>query len=418
LEKAVIESKEGFIPIEEFNQMIKRYMPTATGYWTKDEAATQHDFSEALAEWISWYLPEEQSIIDFGCGNGKYVKYLSDKGFIVLGIEGNGFTVTETDQFIERDLTKPIEIGGCENAICLEVGEHIPIEYTKQFIDNLTYNTKDTIILSWALPGQEGYYHVNCRGNEWVISQMKKRGFKYLKEDSDLARNIVEDRFNYFKNTIMIFQSEGMLDKIGRACKTDKSAEHHDYCKIYESYLNPLKSSNVSLIEIGVGGYEFIDRGGESLKMWYQYFPNGKIIGIDIFPKEGIANDRTEFWQGSQTDDNLLRAIIKREDGAEKRIVIDDASHHNARTIETFKIVFPLLKSGDIYFIEDVHTSYWLENFEGNEVPGAEATTMRFFTDLTHQLNHETMLAKYKNKYAGKIEFIHFYKEMIVIKKL
>ncbi len=43
---------------------------------------------------------------------------------------------------------------------------------------------------------------------------------------------------------------------------------------------------------------------------------------------------------------------------------------------------------------------------------------MRFFTDLTHQLNYETILPKYKNKYSGKIEFIHFYKGLIVIKKL
>jgi 23S rRNA U2552 (ribose-2'-O)-methylase RlmE/FtsJ len=392
-------------------------MPNETGYWTKDEAATQHDFSEALAEWISWYFLEDKTIIDFGCGNGKYVAYLESKGFDIAGIEGDGSTVTERIKFIEQDLTKPFGIE-CGNAICLEVGEHIPAEYTKQFIDNLTNNTKDTIILSWALPGQEGYYHVNCKSNEWVQIEMENRGFKYMEEDTQLARNIVEDRFNYFKNTIMIFQKEGVLDKIGRACRTDKSAEHHDYCKIYEAYLNPLKSSNVSLIEIGVGGYEFPDRGGESLRMWYQYFPNGKIIGIDIFPKEGVINDRTEFWQGSQTDDNLLRAIITREYDKEKRIVIDDASHHNLRTIETFKIVFPLLKSGDMYFIEDVHTSYWLDYYDGNEVPGADATTMRFFTDLTHQLNHDTMLAKYKNKYAGKIEFIHFYKEIIVIKKL
>jgi hypothetical protein len=390
-------------------------MPTQTGYWNKDEAAGNHDFSEALAQWIGWYLPKEQKIIDFGCGNGKYVSYLKDHD--ITGIEGDGSTVTETKKFIEQDLTKPFKIE-CVNAICLEVGEHIPAEFEQRLIDNLT-NAKNKIILSWATPGQAGYYHVNCQSNEWVIKQMKQRGFHYLKEDSELARDIVEDRFKYFKNTIMIFQSEqGVLDELGRISQTDKSSDHHDYCKVYESYLSSFKYSNVSVIEIGVGGYEFTDRGGQSLRMWYQYFPNGKIIGIDIYKKEGIINDRTEFWQGSQTDENLMKTIIDREENAEIRIVIDDASHVNKLTIETFKKVFPMLKSGDLYFVEDVHTSYWEDHFSGNEKPGAKSTTMGFFTELTHQLNHETIQPKYKNMYAGKIEFIHFYKEMIVIKKL
>jgi len=216
-------------------------MPTETGYWNEQEAEGQHDFSEALAEWISWYLPKEQNLVDFGCGNGKYVAYMEEWWFNVMGIEGNASTVTETFQFIEQDLTKPFGFE-CDNGICLEVGEHIPAAYTKQFIDNLTWNVKNKIILSWATPGQQGYYHVNCQTNEWVIKEMKQRGFIYLKKDSDLARDIVEDRFKYFKNTIMIFQSkQGLLDELGRSYQTDKSSVHHDYCKIYESYLSSLK---------------------------------------------------------------------------------------------------------------------------------------------------------------------------------
>ena len=390
-------------------------MPNETGYWNEEEAKNNHDFSEALAEWLGWYFHKKENVVDFGCGNGKYVSYLQDKGFNIIGIEGAN-TVTETNQFIEQDLTSAFWFE-CDNGICLEVGEHIPAEYVKQFIDNITGNVKNTIVLSWALPGQEGYHHVNCKSNEWVINEMEQRGFKYLQDDSDLARDIVEDRFQYFKNTIMIFQSKE-LDEIGRTYHTDKSSEHHDYCKVYDAYLSSFKYLNISLVEIGVGGYEFPDRGGESLRMWYEYFPNGKIIGIDVYQKEGIVNDRTEFWQGSQTDENLLSTIIKREENATQRIVIDDASHSNPLTIDTFKKVFPLLLSGDLYFVEDVHTSYWKENFDGNEVPGAKGTTMEFFLSLTHQLNHETIEPKYKNKYAGKIEFIHFYKEIIVIKKL
>lgn len=210
-----------------------------------------------------------------------------------------------------------------------------------------------------------------------------------------------------------------MLDVLAIKYGTDKASNHHGFASIYESYLSSFKDSKISIIECGVGGYQYPDRGGESLRMWYEYFPNAKLIGIDIHPKEGIINDRTEFWEGSQIDRGLLSAIIEREAGAEKRIVIDDASHVNPLTIATFEIVFPLLKSGDLYFVEDVHSSYWSEwGYEGNEVPGTVGTTMQFFTFLTHQLNAEHLKAEYKNQYVQMIEWIHFYKEMIVIKRL
>lgn len=208
------------------------------------------------------------------------------------------------------------------------------------------------------------------------------------------------------------------LDALGLFFHTDKSSEHHNYLHVYESYLLPYRDKNISLIECGVGGYQYPDRGGESLRMWHGYFPYGKIIGIDIYQKENIINGRTEFWQGSQTDKHLLSTIIERESNAYGRVFIDDASHSNPLTIKTFEIVFPLLKSGDIYFVEDVHTSYWEKyGYNGNPEPGKGVTAMNYFTFLCHQLNYETLLPEYANEFAGMIEFIHFYKEMIVIKR-
>lgn len=215
-----------------------------------------------------------------------------------------------------------------------------------------------------------------------------------------------------------------MLDDLAKKYGTDKSSLHHGFADIYESYLSSFKDSRISLIELGVGGYQFADRGGEGLRMWYDYFRQGKIIGIDLYPKEGIINNRTEFWQGSQIDRGLLQAIIEREAGAERRFVIDDASHNNLLTIETFNIVFPMLESGDLYFVEDIHSSYWEAiavdgtDYGGKYEPGAVETTMRFFTDLTHQLNAEHLKQEYRNEYANMIEFIHFHKEMIVIKHI
>ena len=52
---------------------------------------------------------------------------------------------------------------------------------------------------------------------------------------------------------------------------TDKWG-HHFYTDKYEDILKHLKEAEIKLLEIGVGGYEFPDRGGGSLRMWKEYF--------------------------------------------------------------------------------------------------------------------------------------------------
>lgn len=207
------------------------------------------------------------------------------------------------------------------------------------------------------------------------------------------------------------------LNDLALKYKTDKASTEHDYCHIYESYLLPFKDKRISLIELGAGGYHYEDRGGESLRMWYDYFRNGKIIGVDLYNKKGLINDRTEFWQGHQDNEHLLQTIIEREAGADVRVFIDDASHINELTIKSFQITFPLLKSGDFYFSEDLHCSYWDEHFSGNPEPGRGITAMNYFTHLAHQLNDHVLLPEFQNEFAGKIEFVHFYRELVVLKR-
>lgn len=184
-------------------------MPSETGYWNKEEAATNHDFSYQLARWIAGYLPKEIAVYDFGAGNGAYVRYLHDVGFKnVWAFEGDKETVTEIGNIIEQDLSVPFILprDSIGNSICLEVGEHLPEECLESLLDNVCLNTRYKLILSWAIPGQDGYHHVSCRHNVWVINEMERRGFKLLAEDSLKARSVIEDRMSYFRNTIMIFE--------------------------------------------------------------------------------------------------------------------------------------------------------------------------------------------------------------------
>lgn len=178
-----------------------------TGIWEQDIADNGHLFSYYLARWIAAYLPKDKPVFDLGCGKGTYCAYLYDRGFSnVKGVEGYPLNNFEWSDIIIQDLSQPFYLGK-GNVICLEVIEHIPDEFSEVVFDNIAGHTGNgcKVILSCAVPGQGGDGHVNCRPNLWVIAQMEKRGFKLLTEDTQSARNIIENHCAYFRETILIF---------------------------------------------------------------------------------------------------------------------------------------------------------------------------------------------------------------------
>jgi hypothetical protein len=74
------------------------------------------------------------------------------------------------------------------------------------------------------------------------------------------------------------------LTKLAIEYRTDKWGGHF-YTPHYHAHLMHLRESPINLLEIGIGGYDDPAKGGESLRMWQDYFPNGKIYGIDIANK-------------------------------------------------------------------------------------------------------------------------------------
>ena len=108
------------------------------------------------------------------------------------------------------------------------------------------------------------------------------------------------------------------LDKLALKYNSDKYGEHF-YTKIYEKFMSKKKNENINLFEIGIGGYvqgkDYSDpyKGGESLKMWRDYFKKGTICGLDIYEKKLVLGSRVNIYKGSQTDPKVLNKIIKEQ---------------------------------------------------------------------------------------------------------
>ncbi|MFK7058789.1 CmcI family methyltransferase [Flavobacterium oreochromis] len=84
-----------------------------------------------------------------------------------------------------------------------------------------------------------------------------------------------------------------------------------------------------------------------------------KNFSIDIYDKFKLQENRIKIYKGSQVDENLLKGICK--EVGEFDLIIDDGSHINDHVIKTFEYLFPRLKKGGYYVIEDTQTSYWKE---------------------------------------------------------
>jgi len=201
---------------------------------------------------------------------------------------------------------------------------------------------------------------------------------------------------------------------------TDK-AGHHEYCEAYEFFLSGMKYHTFTMIELGIGGAENPNKGGSSLRMWMEYFPLAEIHGIDIHKKalDGFDDNRVKIHQGSQDDGTFLNSVLA-STRITPKVIIDDASHINALTLRTFELLFPALAPGGVYVVEDIHTSYWPEIYGGGFHDG---TVMEFFKAQADFLNQEHWHYQNANRinlvtpFIADIESIHFFKEIIFIRK-
>lgn len=185
------------------------------GAWLCKDAARYH-FDEPLAKALVELFKKEkaESILDLGCGAGKYVDFLAselDSRTYIVGIDGNPNTPRFSQRCFVGDLSKPVGVGRVGKppgrfhwVMSLETGEHIPKKYEVAFLNNLTANAACGVVLSWFPVHGHGVGHVNPRTNKWVKKQMAKRGFQPMDDVAQKLREVSEHW--WFKSSIMVFK--------------------------------------------------------------------------------------------------------------------------------------------------------------------------------------------------------------------
>lgn len=176
----------------------------------------------------------------------------------------------------------------------------------------------------------------------------------------------------------------------------------HFYAKtIYPRYLEARRNEALKVLEVGIAY-------GGALQAMRDYLPNSQIIGYDLDLEQCRIEDSTRItlMQGSQDDRTKLRELVNAFGPFD--MVIDDACHLFNPQRVSLEELWPAVKPGGLYFIEDVFT---LAGKRGNAS-----------SQIFHHLK-ETWLTEDKFAKKNFIDFnkdvaaMTFYPTLIVIEK-
>ncbi len=204
------------------------------------------------------------------------------------------------------------------------------------------------------------------------------------------------------------------LDEVGLKYGTDKASEGHGFLGFYERFFRDLQDlSNLRIMEIGV-------YNGDSLRMWEEYFPHASIVGVDIDPRTlANATARTTIELADQS--NIVDLTRLATTHGPFDIVLDDGSHHWDHQITSFRTLYPHIKPGGYYVLEDLDTSYgrYVPDYQKTGTISAAKYLHLFLDalvgDTALDLGQET--DAFIRSYAPCTEFVAFHKRTAVIRR-
>lgn len=187
--------------------------------------------------------------------------------------------------------------------------------------------------------GQDTGHNTIC--NQW------RKIYRALGPDSRhvVAKEIIDGFImgKKMRETINKFKGYMALEALAAIYFTDKLT--HGYLTHYVRYFENYRSTVHNVLEIGI-------KEGASLKMWSDYFPSAMIYGVDR--REECCKylgPRIVTVHGSQSS---MRFVEKLQD-VQFDLIVDDGSHVQFHQQLAMTKLFPLLKEGGVYVIEDLH---------------------------------------------------------------
>ena len=152
---------------------------------------------------------------------------------------------------------------------------------------------------------------------------------------------------------------------------------------------------------------------GGSAAFWSELLHPEKLIGVDLQNKSDSpylieyldkceVRDRLKiYWNTNQANADRLIEIAQKEFEGPLDCVIDDASHMYGPTKASFETLFPLLRPGGLYIIEDWAWAHW-KSFQDIDHPfSREIPLTRLIIELVEAVGTDSQIISDLSIYQG-----------------
>lgn len=185
-----------------------------------------------------------------------------------------------------------------------------------------------------------------------------------------------------------------LANRYGSDKGTESGSEPHRYGFLYDLLFYPIRDAEINIAEIGlaIGGPEGggpVERhvDSPSVAIWLSYFSQARVYGFDISDFSHIDDPRFSFVRGDAGSAADLRRFACAANGFD--IVIDDGSHASFHQQLTLRELFPYLRSGGLYIIEDLH---WQSPLYESRLPSVPRTSDFLRSFFMHDIYIENRL--------------------------
>jgi hypothetical protein len=168
--------------------------------------------------------------------------------------------------------------------------------------------------------------------------------------------------------------------------KGTTTLDGHGYTLVYEGLFESFRDHPINLLEVGlsIGGPELGNDANRkvtdapSMRLWHEYFPNAHIYGVDISDFSHFQSEWFSFFRVDCGNADKLEQIAR--GGISFDIIVDDGSHASFHQQLTMLKLFPLVKSGGLYIIEDLN---WQPRHYERSLPSTPKTTAQLVNFIT-----------------------------------
>jgi len=242
----------------------------------------------------------------------------------------------------------------------------------------------------------------------------------YIQKTINVDDLSLKKKFLYEKNLNFLFEyfnsdkGELYINQYAQPIKRqNKKILAHGYAKTYENLFKSIKSENLKILEIG----SFYGNASAAL---FFYFKNSLIYSADINPDmyKYKGSRLKNFFVDSSSRDSINEHIL--EKSFEFDIIIEDASHRLKDQIISLFMLFPKIKKGGIFIVEEIDFPEKREDMRiGQFMPDLKTILKKVQSKDDFESNYITNKEKdYFLKNVDSIEFLNGnINEIAIIKK-